>query len=63
MRRYRRAVAEGAMSFGEVRASLASFMGFAGMGSAPLVNRLLDAHPFTVPGRALPQRFLVGATP
>lgn len=63
MRRYRRAVAAGQMTFGEVGASLASFMGFAGETSAPLVNRLLDVHAFTVPGKALPQRFLVGAAP
>jgi retron-type reverse transcriptase len=60
MRRYRRAVAAGAMSFEEVRLSLASFMGFAGDEAVPIMNRLLDVHAFAVPGKALPQRFLVG---
>jgi hypothetical protein len=63
MRRYRRAVAAGAMTFEQVRLSLASFMGFAGEDNAPIVNRLLDVHVFSVPGKALPQRFLVGASP
>jgi hypothetical protein len=51
------------MTFEQVRLSLASFMGFAGEDNAPIVNRLLDVHVFSVPGKALPQRFLVGASP
>ena len=62
MRRYRWAVERGEMTFDAVRLSLRSWLGYADpLQHGGLIERLLDQHAFTVPGRSLPQRFTLRA--